>query len=94
MSEIQKVRPNIGVFADNIACGFFEFWTCGARLLIAFLELFAVLSLTAARDNSTTTQYGRDLFSFYRLGTNVAPWTAAPLLALFTPSGRGDRNAM
>ena len=38
--KLKKRAPNIGGFAANIACGFLEFWTCGTRSLIKFLEVF------------------------------------------------------
>ena len=47
------MTPNIGGFAANIACGFAEFWRCGTRFLIIFLQVFAVLSLITARDNKS-----------------------------------------
>ena len=35
----------------DIACGYFELWTCETRFVITFLEVFAVLSLSHTRDS-------------------------------------------
>ena len=50
--KLVKRAPNIGGFAANIACGFLEFWTCGTRSLIKFLEVFVFFPLTIARNNT------------------------------------------
>ena len=52
LQNSKKKAPNIGGFAANIACGFFEFWRGGTRSLIVFLEDFAKESLITARDNT------------------------------------------
>ena len=48
----KTMAPNIGGFAANIACGFFEFGRVVLDFLIKFPEVFAVLSLIPSCDNS------------------------------------------
>ena len=60
--KLEKRAPNIGGFAANIACGFLEFWTCGTRSLIKFLEVSSFFSLTTARNNINGACYFFVLF--------------------------------